>query len=124
MNNIWKAAILLGAFVATAQCLTCRQCPVGIFGTCLFGSDIQCQNSTQSCFSGEAQFNATGNFKLQFRGCLDSDVCGKTLTGAILNAGYTTSFQCCTSDLCNGVGSVQLSLTVALCAALLSFVMC
>uniref|UniRef100_G3NEN0 Uncharacterized protein n=1 Tax=Gasterosteus aculeatus TaxID=69293 RepID=G3NEN0_GASAC len=123
MTNIWKAVIILGAFIATAQCLTCRQCPIGILGTCLFGSDVQCINGTQSCFRGEAQFNATGAFRLQLRGCLDTDLCGTTLTGSILSAGYTTSFQCCTTNLCNGVGSVQLSLTVALGAAMLSFIM-
>uniref|UniRef100_A0A3Q3F932 Uncharacterized protein n=1 Tax=Labrus bergylta TaxID=56723 RepID=A0A3Q3F932_9LABR len=66
------------------------------------------------------EFNATGSLTLQIRGCLDSDLCGKTLTGSILGAGYTTSFQCCTTDLCNAAGSLQLPLTVALCAAMLS----
>ncbi|XP_029298690.1 sperm acrosome membrane-associated protein 4-like [Cottoperca gobio] len=120
MNNIWKAAVVLSAFIAAAQCLTCRRCPVGIFGTCLFGSDIQCNNSTESCFRGEAQFNATGSLTLHIRGCLDSDLCEKTLTGNILSAGYTSSFQCCTTSLCNGATSVQLSLTAALSAAILA----
>ncbi|XP_031722463.1 sperm acrosome membrane-associated protein 4-like [Anarrhichthys ocellatus] len=123
MNNVWKAVIVLSAFIAAAQCLNCRQCVVGVFGTCLFGSDVQCNNSTESCFRGEAQFNATGTLTLHSRGCLDSDLCGKTLTGNLLGAAYTSSFQCCTTNLCNGVTSVQLSLTVALCAAVLSFVM-
>ncbi|XP_056273508.1 sperm acrosome membrane-associated protein 4-like [Pseudoliparis swirei] len=121
MNNFWKAAIILGAFLATAQCLTCRQCPVAIFGTCLFGSDVQCNNATKSCYRGEAQFNATGTLKLQIRGCLDTDLCEKTLTGSFLGAGYTSKFNCCSGNLCNGVPSVQLSLTVALGAAILSF---
>ncbi|CAK6965828.1 lymphocyte antigen-6%2C epidermis [Scomber scombrus] len=120
MNNFWKAVIVLSAFIAAGQCLTCRQCPLGIFGACLFGSEVTCNNGTESCYSGSAQFNATGTLSLDTRGCLDSDLCGKTLTGTILGAGYTSSFQCCTVNLCNGSTSVQLSLTAALCAALLS----
>ncbi|XP_051247593.1 sperm acrosome membrane-associated protein 4-like [Dicentrarchus labrax] len=120
MNNFFKAVIVLSAFIAAAQCLTCRQCPIGIFGTCLFGSDVTCNNATESCFTGEAQFNATGTVTLHTRGCLDSDLCGKTLTGSIAGAGYTSSFQCCTTELCNGATSVQLPLTVALCVAILS----
>ncbi|XP_018542697.1 lymphocyte antigen-6, epidermis [Lates calcarifer] len=120
MNTFWKAVTVLSAFIAAAQCLTCRQCPLGVFGACFFGSDVTCDNATQSCYRGEAQFNATGSLTLQTRGCLDSDLCGKTLTGTILGAGYTSSFQCCTTELCNGASSVQISLTVALCAAVLS----
>ncbi|XP_023257516.1 sperm acrosome membrane-associated protein 4-like [Seriola lalandi dorsalis] len=120
MNNFWKAVTVLSAFIAAAHCLRCRQCPVGIFGTCLLGSDVTCNNATESCYTGEAQFNATGTLTLHTRGCLDSDLCGRTLTGAIAGAGYTSSFQCCTTDLCNGASSVQISLTVALCAAVLS----
>uniref|UniRef100_UPI0037E8FC53 sperm acrosome membrane-associated protein 4-like n=1 Tax=Semicossyphus pulcher TaxID=241346 RepID=UPI0037E8FC53 len=122
MNNFWKAVIVLSAFIAAAQCLQCRQCPVGIFGTCLFGRDVTCNNATESCHTSEAQFNATGSITLHIRGCLDNDLCGKTLTGSLLGAAFTTSFKCCTTDLCNGATSVQLSLTVALGAAILSFV--
>ncbi|KAK5854968.1 hypothetical protein PBY51_005114 [Eleginops maclovinus] len=120
MKSIWKTVMVLGAMIAAAQCLTCRQCPVGIFGTCLFGSDIVCNNGTESCFRGEAQFNATGQLSLHIRGCVDTDLCGKTVTGSILGAGYTSSFQCCTTNLCNGAASIQLSLTAALCASVLS----
>ncbi|XP_037649814.1 sperm acrosome membrane-associated protein 4-like [Sebastes umbrosus] len=120
MNNFWKAVTVLCAFIAAAQSLTCRRCPVGIFGTCLFGTDVQCNNATESCFTGEAQFNATGSLTLHIRGCLDTDLCERTLTGDILGAGYTSSFTCCRTNLCNGATSVQLSLTVALCAAILS----
>ncbi|XP_059206547.1 sperm acrosome membrane-associated protein 4-like [Centropristis striata] len=120
MNNAWKAVVVLTTFIAAAQCLTCKQCPVGIFGTCLFGKEVQCANSTESCYTGEAQFNVTGSLTLHIRGCLDSDLCGKTLTGSLFGAGYTSSFVCCTTNLCNGATSVQLSLTVALCAAILS----
>ncbi|XP_070703081.1 sperm acrosome membrane-associated protein 4-like [Pempheris klunzingeri] len=120
MNNLFKAVIVLSAFIAAAQCLNCRQCHLGIFGTCLFGSDVTCNNATESCFRGEAQFNATGSITLHIRGCLDSDLCEKTLTGSLLGAAYTSSFTCCTTNLCNGATSVQLPLTVALCAAILS----
>uniref|UniRef100_A0A4W6E6G8 Uncharacterized protein n=1 Tax=Lates calcarifer TaxID=8187 RepID=A0A4W6E6G8_LATCA len=75
-------------------------------------------------FPNLPEFNATGSLTLQTRGCLDSDLCGKTLTGTILGAGYTSSFQCCTTELCNGASSVQISLTVALCAAVLSCFYC
>lgn len=36
------------------HCLDCRQCPIGIFGQCFFGSDLTCNNATQSCYRGEA----------------------------------------------------------------------
>lgn len=120
MNTIWKAVICLSALIVAGNCLTCRQCTVGVFGSCFFPSDVTCANSTESCYRGEAQFNATGSFTLHNRGCLDSDLCGVTLTGSIIGAAYTSTFSCCTTDLCNGATSVQLPLTVALCAALLS----
>ncbi|XP_074543375.1 protein Bouncer-like [Halichoeres trimaculatus] len=120
MDNFWRAVIILSGFIATAQSLQCRQCSIGVFGACFFGNDISCDIATASCFRGEAQFNATGSLSLHIRGCLDSDLCGKTLTGSLLGAGYTTSFQCCTTDLCNGAASVQLPLMAILCAAILS----
>ncbi|KAM4630920.1 uncharacterized protein ACJ7VT_000514 [Polymixia lowei] len=119
MSNFWKGVIALGAFIAAAQCLTCRQCPIGIFGTCLFPEDVVCDNSTLNCFTGEAQFNATGDIRLHVRGCLDSDLCGRTVTGSILGAGFTSSFQCCQTDLCNGASTVRLSLIAALSTAIL-----
>ncbi|XP_024863676.1 ly-6/neurotoxin-like protein 1 [Kryptolebias marmoratus] len=120
MNNFWKAVTVLSVLIAAVSCLDCHQCPIGVFGICLFGSDVTCMNSTHTCYNGEAQFNATGSLKLQTSGCLDSDLCGRTLTGSILTAAYTSSFTCCDTDLCNGAASVQLSLTAALCAAVLS----
>ncbi|XP_035537304.1 ly-6/neurotoxin-like protein 1 isoform X1 [Morone saxatilis] len=120
MNNFFKAVIVLSAFIAAAQCLTCRQCPIGLLGTCLSGSNVTCNSAAESCFTGEIQFNSTGKLTLHTRGCLDSNLCGKTLTGSIGGAGYTSSFQCCTTELCNGATSVQLPLTVALCVAILS----
>ncbi|XP_039877182.1 lymphocyte antigen-6, epidermis [Simochromis diagramma] len=120
MNNFWKATIVLGAFIAAAQCLTCRQCPIGIFGTCFLSKDVTCTNTNQSCFRGDALFSAAGGLKLHTRGCLESDLCGTSLNGSILSVAYSTSFQCCNTDVCNGATSIQLPLTVALFAALLA----
>ncbi|XP_061682177.1 uncharacterized protein LOC133504046 [Syngnathoides biaculeatus] len=116
MNNNWKTAIILATTIATASCLICRQCPVGIFNLCLFGSDVTCNNATQSCYRGNAQFNSSRGITLQIRGCLDSDLCGDVLTGNIFGNGYTASFECCNTNRCNGATSVQLSLTMAICA--------
>ncbi|XP_041868413.1 protein Bouncer-like [Melanotaenia boesemani] len=120
MNNFWKGVIVLCASIAAAHCLTCRQCPIGIFGTCILSNQVTCNNATDACFIGEAQFNATGAISLHTRGCLDVDLCNKTLTGNLFGASYTSSFKCCQANLCNGATSVQLPLTVALGAAILS----
>ncbi|XP_057684611.1 uncharacterized protein LOC130910956 [Corythoichthys intestinalis] len=121
MNNIWKTVILLATIVAAAHCLTCRRCVVGLFDLCLFGSDeITCNNATQSCFHGSAQFNATASVSLQVRGCLDTDLCGDVLTGSLFGIGYTASFECCNTDLCNSATSFQFSLMMAVCAAIFS----
>ncbi|XP_061616890.1 protein Bouncer-like [Phyllopteryx taeniolatus] len=117
MKNFWKTAILLATTVAAAHCLICRRCPVGILNLCLFGSDITCDNATQSCYRGNAQFQSSEGFSLHIRGCLDSDLCGDVLTGNIFGNAYTASFECCNTDRCNGATSVQLSLTMAASAA-------
>ncbi|MEQ2248644.1 hypothetical protein ILYODFUR_021034 [Ilyodon furcidens] len=119
MNNFWTTVIALSAVIATAQCLQCRQCPVAVFGNCLFGKDVTCSEQ-ESCAASEARFNATGSPTLHSRGCLFSSFCGRTLTGTLIGATYTSTFSCCDTDLCNGATSVQLSLTVALSVALLS----
>ncbi|KAG7225455.1 hypothetical protein INR49_027449 [Caranx melampygus] len=120
MNNFWRTLAVLSAFIGAVHCLTCRSCPVGLLGTCLVSDDVTCNNATEKCFTGEAQFNATQILTLHTRGCLDSDLCGRTLTGTLLGVAYTASFQCCNTTLCNGASSVHISLTVALSAALLS----
>ncbi|CAG5887415.1 unnamed protein product [Menidia menidia] len=120
MNNFWRAAIILCAVIAASHCLTCRKCPIGIFGSCLISSEVTCNNATESCYFGDAQFNATGAVKLHTRGCVDKDVCNKTLTGMLFTAGITTTFKCCETTLCNGATAVQLPLTLALCAAIMS----
>ncbi|KAK1879847.1 Sperm acrosome membrane-associated protein 4 [Dissostichus eleginoides] len=93
---------------------------MGFKGRCLYRSTENCTDTQPSCFSADLEFNATGPLTLHIRGCVDLDLCGKTVSGSILGAGYTSSFQCCTTNLCNGAASVQLSVTVALCAAVLS----
>ncbi|KAF6735324.1 hypothetical protein FQA47_014283 [Oryzias melastigma] len=120
MNNYWKSLLLVGVAIAAAHALDCRQCTIGVFGSCLLSKDVTCNNATEQCYFGDAQFNATGSVKLHTRGCLDTDLCNKTLTGTLIGAGYTSTFTCCTSNLCNGATSVQLPLMVALLSALLS----
>lgn len=71
------------------------------------------------------EFNATGILKLHTRGCLDADLCDKTITGSILGAGFTSSFSCCSTDLCNGASVIHipllhLALSVALVAVMYS----
>ncbi|KAK5854965.1 hypothetical protein PBY51_005112 [Eleginops maclovinus] len=119
MKSVWKAVIVLSAIIAAAQCLTCRMCPLGISGNCISGKDIVC-GPTQSCFHGQANFNGTEEVSLHIRGCLNTTLCGLSVTDSILGARYTAFLQCCSSNLCNGAASVQLSLTASLGAAVLS----
>lgn len=51
----WNLIPLLFSPHFTAQCLTCRQCPIGIFGTCFLSKDVTCTNTNQSCFRGDAR---------------------------------------------------------------------
>lgn len=51
----WNLIPLLFSPHFTAQCLTCRQCPIGIFGTCFLSKDVTCTNTNQSCFTGDAR---------------------------------------------------------------------
>ncbi|XP_054620208.1 lymphocyte antigen-6, epidermis [Dunckerocampus dactyliophorus] len=100
--------------------LNCRQCPIALLDICVFGSDITCDNSTQVCYRGNAEFNGTLPVRLYTRGCLDRDLCELTLNGLALGAPYTARFDCCVTDLCNGATPVQLSLTMAVGVALFS----
>ncbi|XP_034066154.1 protein Bouncer-like isoform X2 [Gymnodraco acuticeps] len=101
------------------QCLTCRQCPIGTSATCLSGKDIQCA-ANELCFQGELRFNGTEQVSLHKRGCLSSTLCGTLLDSNLLGEGFTAFLQCCAFNLCNGAASVQLSVTAALSAAMLS----
>uniref|UniRef100_A0A3Q2P7V6 UPAR/Ly6 domain-containing protein n=1 Tax=Fundulus heteroclitus TaxID=8078 RepID=A0A3Q2P7V6_FUNHE len=89
-----------------------------VFCCLLSGSD--CQSYGYVLFMFFSEFNATKVVSLHTRGCLDSDLCNKTLTGSLIGASYTSTFKCCTTDLCNAGTSAQLSLTVALFTAALS----
>lgn len=122
MNSMWKVVVFLSVFVAAAQCLTCQQCPIAIVDACLFGKEVTCANVTERCFRGQAQFSAAEGVVLYIRGCLDSDLCEKTITGEVLGSGYSTSFTCCNTTLCNGATSVQISVMAAVCTAVLSSV--
>ncbi|KAL3043701.1 hypothetical protein OYC64_003543 [Pagothenia borchgrevinki] len=118
MKSVWTAGIVLSAIIAAAQCLTCRQCPFGISGTCLSGKVIQCA-ANELCFHGELRFNGTGQVSLHKRGCLNPTLCG-TIVNSFLGEGFTAFLQCCAFNLCNGAASVQLSVTAAFSAAMLS----
>ncbi|XP_061598165.1 protein Bouncer-like [Cololabis saira] len=123
MNNLWKTLILLIAFVAasaSAHCLTCRTCPVSILGNCLLPTDTECASHTQTCFFGEARFNAPGGATLNFRGCIEPSACNQTLTASVFGAVYTSTTRCCGSNLCNSATTMQLPLTVAVFTAVLS----
>ncbi|XP_063754611.1 sperm acrosome membrane-associated protein 4-like [Eleginops maclovinus] len=119
MKSVWKAVIVLSAIIAAAQCLTCRMCPLGISGNCISGKDIVC-GPTQSCFHGQAKLLRTGEAFLHTRGCLNTTLCGLSVTNHVLDEAYITYLNCCATNLCNGAVSVQLSLTAALGAAVLS----
>lgn len=114
MNSVCKTLIVLGALIAVAHSLTCRRCFIGVFGSCFFPDEVSCTNGTHRCYSGDAQFNATGALRLHTRGCLDSDLCGVTLTGTILTAAYTSSFTCCNTDLCNSAPSLSVAVGTVL----------
>ncbi|KAM8884012.1 uncharacterized protein ACB058_000380 [Synchiropus picturatus] len=123
MDHFLKAVVVLVALVAAAESLKCRQCIIELLNICPFGTDVTCNNGTSSCFRGEAQFNATTSFKLHRRGCVDKDLCGKTISSSILGAGFTSSYTCCTTDLCNSATTTQLSIILGLCAAAMSTLM-
>ncbi|KAI4817355.1 hypothetical protein KUCAC02_010760 [Chaenocephalus aceratus] len=119
MKSVWTAGIVLSAIIAAAQCLTCRQCPISTSTTCLSGKDIQCAVN-ELCFHGELRINGTEQVSLHKRGCLSTTLCGRTQDSNFLGEGFTVLLQCCVFNLCNGAASVQLSVTAALSAAMLS----
>lgn len=61
----------------------------------------------------------SGLVPIHARGCTQESGC-KNSTGSILTVNYTLTMHCCNTDQCNGAASVQLSLTAALCAALMA----
>ncbi|XP_030003767.1 protein Bouncer-like [Sphaeramia orbicularis] len=122
MNSLWNIMVFLCVFVPAAQCLKCQQCPISIVDACLFGKEVTCNNQTEKCFRGQAKFNATEGVVLYIRGCLDSDLCEKTITGQFLGSGYSSRFTCCNTTLCNGATLVQISVMAAIGTAVLSSV--
>ncbi|XP_059898941.1 sperm acrosome membrane-associated protein 4-like isoform X3 [Gadus macrocephalus] len=121
MAAVWTRLLLLGVFVAVAHGLTCRRCPIAILGRCLVASDdVECDNSTRSCFTRTASFDGIGFFRPQSQGCVLTTSCGRTEAGTFLGFGFTGSSACCRTDLCNGGTSVQLSLAAAVVAVLAS----
>ncbi|CAB1321108.1 unnamed protein product, partial [Coregonus sp. 'balchen'] len=89
------------------ESLNCNTCSVGITSVCLIGSTTTCSTSEHNCYSGQAVFNISS---IKRKGCLPTNVY-TTSTSGILGAGYTISQTCCSTNLCNGAGSVQLPLT-------------
>uniref|UniRef100_A0A674EJF1 UPAR/Ly6 domain-containing protein n=1 Tax=Salmo trutta TaxID=8032 RepID=A0A674EJF1_SALTR len=83
------------SFHLTAESLHCNTCSMGITSLCLFGTTTTCSTSEPGV--------------------------PNTITASILGAGVTSSFSCCQTDLCNGASSVQVSVTVALSAALMAW---
>ncbi|XP_061839401.1 lymphocyte antigen-6, epidermis [Nerophis lumbriciformis] len=120
MNNFWKATTFLAAIVVAAHCLDCRFCPVALLDLCLFGSDVSCDNVTQLCYRGSAEFPGPLPIRIYTRGCLDRNLCELTMNGTALGTPYTATFDCCVTDMCNGAAPLQLSLTMAAGVALFS----
>ncbi|XP_020794977.1 lymphocyte antigen-6, epidermis [Boleophthalmus pectinirostris] len=120
MNSLCRTLIVLGAFLAAAYGLKCRQCDAGILGVCLLGTEITCGAGTDTCYKTEAQFNETTAVTFVTRGCRNATGCGDTATGTILGIGYNIKSYCCSQDLCNSASSLQLSITAGVLLAGLS----
>ncbi|KAJ8334969.1 hypothetical protein SKAU_G00406080 [Synaphobranchus kaupii] len=127
MNRILCGIFTVAVCFLLADALTCNQCIVGIFGTCLIRDSVLCEASEPNCFTGKAEFPTVSSFLgFNTQGCIDSASCNRTTNGTILGALYTVKITCCATDSCNpvvsGAGSVQLSLTAATSAALVACV--
>uniref|UniRef100_A0A671WYM5 UPAR/Ly6 domain-containing protein n=1 Tax=Sparus aurata TaxID=8175 RepID=A0A671WYM5_SPAAU len=105
------------SYIIIINSLTCNTCQVWLAGKCRYKSTETCSDSETNSFNN----TRLRILNMESGGCLNStNLCGRTLSGSLLGAGYTSSFRCCTTNLCNGATSVQLPLTVAICAAILS----
>uniref|UniRef100_A0A7N6B5W9 UPAR/Ly6 domain-containing protein n=1 Tax=Anabas testudineus TaxID=64144 RepID=A0A7N6B5W9_ANATE len=85
-------------------------------GLCFSSSQTACSSNTSVC--GSSKF-ISDPFEIHDRGCIAEADCANT-TGSVLNVNYTITRYCCNTDLCNGVASIHLPLTTALCAALVA----
>uniref|UniRef100_A0A3P9DMF4 UPAR/Ly6 domain-containing protein n=1 Tax=Maylandia zebra TaxID=106582 RepID=A0A3P9DMF4_9CICH len=128
-NQTEKGSLLGITYTLTRKCCTTDQCNgassahlplAAALGACLAAQIKLRYIFTHHLLPVLAVFSAAGGLKLHTRGCLESDLCGASLNGSILSVAYSTSFQCCNTDVCNGATSIQLPLTVALFAALLA----
>ncbi|KAG7457560.1 hypothetical protein MATL_G00228390 [Megalops atlanticus] len=128
MNKILCGIFAVAAFfLLSGDALTCNQCSVGILGKCLIPGSVDCSASEPNCYTGKAEFPSISGFLgFNTQGCLGSSQCNTTTNGTILSAAYTVTRTCCATDKCNpvvsGAGSVQLSLTAAVSAALVASV--
>ncbi|XP_030003768.1 protein Bouncer-like [Sphaeramia orbicularis] len=120
MNKLlWIGAALMVMFV-TGECLVCRTCKMGLGGRCLFPSRMTCSDAQPNCYIGNMVLNVSKFMRMHARGCIASSLCNTTETGTLLTAGYTVSRTCCNTDCCNGATAIQIPLTAALGAAVMS----
>uniref|UniRef100_A0A665VKJ1 UPAR/Ly6 domain-containing protein n=1 Tax=Echeneis naucrates TaxID=173247 RepID=A0A665VKJ1_ECHNA len=103
----------------TVRSLSCYTCDVAVLGYCLHDKHINCISNQTSCFTAVAKFSGD-LLDIHEKGCAEVTQCSNT-SGHILNVNYTITRTCC--ELCNGASSVHISLTVALCTAILSFLL-
>uniref|UniRef100_A0A4W4GG91 UPAR/Ly6 domain-containing protein n=1 Tax=Electrophorus electricus TaxID=8005 RepID=A0A4W4GG91_ELEEL len=91
-----------------AEGLVCNSCPVGILSKCLFGSSQTCTDTNNNCYTATAGMTA----------------CTNTHTTRTHHFARSHSFNyvhlCCSTNLCNGAGSAQLSVTAAFSTTLLA----
>ncbi|KAL7381663.1 hypothetical protein ABVT39_009058 [Epinephelus coioides] len=112
-------AALMAMFV-TGESLRCHTCKVGLGDKCLYSSMMTCSEAQPSCYWGKLAFNISYLMTLSTRGCIASSLCNQTETGALLNAAYTVTRTCCSTDCCNGATSIQIPLTAALGTTLMA----
>uniref|UniRef100_A0A672Z9Y7 UPAR/Ly6 domain-containing protein n=1 Tax=Sphaeramia orbicularis TaxID=375764 RepID=A0A672Z9Y7_9TELE len=72
------------------------------------------------CPFSHSVLNVSKFMRMHARGCIASSLCNTTETGTLLTAGYTVSRTCCNTDCCNGATAIQIPLTAALGAAVMS----
>jgi len=129
MGRIVFGIIAVIAFFVLADSLTCNKCSVGLVGYCLNSAEETCATNTSLCFTSKAVFpNITAFVGFNTQGCKEAAGCNITETGTLLGGGYEVSTSCCDADKCNpvvlgGAPSRRSSLSVALGAAAVAFVL-